>query len=107
MKRVYEKRCPQCDGRIPFRKFMGFRSATFNCPHCDTLLRSGHIWLQLLGMALSSVFIALPIVQARQNALWWLALIPGIVLYIFWNYAFVAPRRAEAPPGAGQRRAAP
>jgi len=94
MKRLYEKHCPQCDHKIALSVFLGFRSATFTCPGCGARLRSGHIWLQLLGMTLGSLFIALPIVQARHNALWWWALIPGIILYVVWSYVFVVPRKA-------------
>jgi prepilin signal peptidase PulO-like enzyme (type II secretory pathway) len=93
MKRLFEKKCPQCGAKIPFRLFVGLKSASFPCPQCGARLRSGHIWLQILGMALGSVFIALPIVQARQNALWWWALIPGMGIYIIWSYVFVVPRR--------------
>jgi uncharacterized protein (DUF983 family) len=94
MKRLFEKRCPQCGDRVSFRRVLGLRSATFDCPHCNTRLRSGHLGLQLLGLALGSLFIAAPIVQARQSHLWWLVLIPGIVFYLVWSYVFVVPRRA-------------
>ena len=91
----FDKRCPECKARIPFHRFARITSRTFNCQECGALLFPGSIGRQLLGSVSGSLFLSVPMIQARCNPAWWWALLPGLVLYVAWGYLFLAPRSAK------------
>ena len=94
---LFKKVCPECGGRVTFMRFVRTTSRTFNCDKCGVQLETGNFWIQILSMVPGMIlFISIPINQARHNQLWYWALIPGFILFMFWSFMFLSPRRVRS-----------
>jgi len=94
--KLFDKNCPECGSRFSFRKYLRTFSRRFKCDHCGARLVAGGFGSGLLGAALGSLFISMPMILARRDPIWWWALIPGFVLASVWGYMFVVPQGAKS-----------
>ncbi len=78
----FGKNCPDCGARIRFGEFIRVRQPAFDCPACGSSLGANSVRRTLVGIALSSLFISVPMSLGIYDHRWWWGVIPGAVLYV-------------------------
>lgn len=88
----FDKKCPECGGRIAFGRYVRARSRTFACDACRAELQAVSLGRMLFVNATGSLFISIPLVQGLRDHRWWWALIPGLTLYSVYCLALYRPQ---------------
>lgn len=89
---LFDKRCPSCQAPVSFRKYLRTFSPRFTCDECGAKFDGGGFWRVFVGAGVGSLFVSLPLIEARYNPeLLWIVF-PGVALSAIWGYMFFAPR---------------